>query len=405
MRFPLIIIALLTVVYLEASAGRFSQRAALHYAAIAHARYDISMRDAKELQERVNDFLNKPDAESHQAAKDAWLKAHNTYSLTEVFRFGNPNVDAWEGKVNAWPLDEGYIDYVADNYVYHVGNPHARHNIIGIAAYPIRDEIIAEYQSGTDPKEAPSQRMTDIETNVAIGFHAIEFLLWGQDLNEDQTVGGKRSYTDYLKGSACTNGNCDRRSKYLSAASRVLVQDLQFMALDWSPNGRYYKDFVALTSEEQLWRILTGMGSLSYAELAGERMRVALIAADQEEEQNCFSDTTQYSVYYNALGIQSLYYGEQKDIDGETIRGVSLSNLVRRYNPDLDEKLRLEFSKTKLITTKLLETAAKDMPFDRMILPENEDQRAVIESVIDALKEQTITLEAILAEVSELAKL
>ena len=34
------------------------------------------------------------------------------YQQTEGFRFGNAIVDDWEGKVNAWPLDEGLIDYV-----------------------------------------------------------------------------------------------------------------------------------------------------------------------------------------------------------------------------------------------------------------------------------------------------
>ena len=42
----------------------------------------------------------------------AWRAARVPYQQTEAFRFGNPTVDDWEGKVNAWPLDEGLIDYV-----------------------------------------------------------------------------------------------------------------------------------------------------------------------------------------------------------------------------------------------------------------------------------------------------
>ena len=54
---------------------------------------------------------------------------------SEVFRFGNAVVDDWEGQMNAWPLDEGLIDYVAKDYQHALGNPrlqrqyHCQHRI------------------------------------------------------------------------------------------------------------------------------------------------------------------------------------------------------------------------------------------------------------------------------------
>jgi len=388
----------------KSPAGPVAMRATTFYADIAEARYQLSYDAAQDLTEVVQEFINAPSPETHAAAKQAWIRAHNVYSQTEVFRFGNPNVDAWEGKVNAWPLDEGYIDYVSDHYVAHVGNPHARHNIIGRTDFPLRDEVIAEYQAGTDPKAAPSERMTDVETNVATGFHAIEFLLWGQDLNDQApNAGGQRSHTDYLTSEGCTNGNCERRAKYLSAACRVLVKDLQFMVWDWGKQGRYRREFDALPVDQRLARILTGMGTLSYAELAGERMRVALIASDQEEEQNCFSDTTHNSIYYNALGVKTLYEGSQEGAGQSYLRGISLSDLVRRLDRDLDAQLRAELKETMDVAQALVDRAEAVHPFDQMILTGSVESRELIEQLIASLAAQTETIEKLLGRVNELA--
>ena len=67
------------------------------------------------------------------------------------------------------------------------------------------------------------------EANVASGYHAIEFLLWGQDLNGTNAGAGERPYTDYVVGEGCSNGNCARRAEYLQAASSLLIQDLAWM--------------------------------------------------------------------------------------------------------------------------------------------------------------------------------
>jgi putative iron-regulated protein len=47
-----------------------------------------------------------------------------------------------------------------------------------------------------------------VEANVATGYHAIEFLLWGQDLNGHGVGAGNRPWTDYAAQDICTNDNC-----------------------------------------------------------------------------------------------------------------------------------------------------------------------------------------------------
>ena len=67
---------------------------------------------ARTLQTAVDAFLADPTDATLAAARDAWKASRVPYQQTEGFRFGNAIVDDWEGKVNAWPLDEGLIDYV-----------------------------------------------------------------------------------------------------------------------------------------------------------------------------------------------------------------------------------------------------------------------------------------------------
>ncbi len=86
------------------------------YADIAEASYGDSLTAARALQEAVGTLIAAPSPEALQAAREAWQAARVPYQQTEVFRFGNPIVDDWEGRVNAWPLDEGLIDYVDGAY-------------------------------------------------------------------------------------------------------------------------------------------------------------------------------------------------------------------------------------------------------------------------------------------------
>ena len=170
-----------------------------------------------------------------------------------------------------------------------------------------------------------------IEANVATGYHAIEFLLWGQDLNGNNSGNGIRPASDYDKEN-CTHSNCVRRAQYLKAAVDLLVQDLEEMVSYWTDSGKatlMLKNNYPLAMSS----ILMGMGSLSYGELAGERMQLGLYLNDPEEEHDCFSDNTHNSHYYNQVGISNIYYANYKRINGNEINGYSLSDFIQKTNP------------------------------------------------------------------------
>ena len=187
--------------------------------------------------------MNNTNESNFIDVKDSWLKARTIYQQTEVFRFANPLVDDWEGKVNAWPLDEGLIDYVDNTNYYPSENDFSNFNVIANKKLKVEGELIDA--SVINPKLL-SNKLHEIggnEANVATGYHAIEFLLWGQDLNGNESGSGNRPYTDFDL-EACTNDNCDRRREYLVAASQLLIEDLQYIQSVWSAEGQARLDLL-----------------------------------------------------------------------------------------------------------------------------------------------------------------
>ncbi len=255
-----------------------AQAVVKHYADIAHAVFSDAHSAALKLQEAIDQLLANPTDETLQAAKDAWLAARVPHMQSEVFRFGNPVVDDWEGQLNAWPLDEGMIDYVEGDYQHALGNPGATANIIANKELQIGEDKI-DVSEITGEKLASLNELAGSEANVATGYHAIEFLLWGQDLNGTEAGAGQRPVSDFIEGDGCTGGNCDRRRTYLKAATELLVSDLEEMVNEWKPGADNYRASLEKESAENgLRKMLFGMGSLSLGELAGERMKVALEA-------------------------------------------------------------------------------------------------------------------------------
>ena len=228
-----------------------------------------------------------------------------------------------------------------------------------------------------------------IEANVASGYHAIEFLLWGQDLTG--TGPGARPWTDFSVPN-CTGGNCDRRSAYLVAATDLLVADLAEMTADWGPEGAA-RSQVTQDPTRGLMAILTGMGSLSYGELAGERMKLGLMLNDPEEEQDCFSDNTHNSHYYDGIGIRNVYSGSYTRVDGSTLTGPSLADLVKAADPAVDAELSAKLDASVAALGAVKARAEGGLAYDQMLEAGNAEGEALIMGAVTALVDQTAAIE------------
>ena len=357
------------------------------YADIAEAGYTDSLTTAKGLQSAVKRLIAAPSDDTLKAARQAWLDARVPYLQTEAFRFGNKIIDDWEGRVNSWPLDEGLIDYVSGSY----GSESAENafyaaNVIANKKLRLNGEVIDATQITAKLIATKLQEAGGIEANVATGYHAIEFLLWGQDLNGTNAGAGARPATDF-DVKACTGGNCDRRAQYLSTVTGLLVSDLAWMAKQWGEKGAARKALGP--GGKGLAAIFSGLGSLSYGELAGERMKLGLLVHDPEEEQDCFSDNTHNSHYNDALGIQNVYLGRYKRIDGTLITGPSPSDLVKAKDAAADQRLRDALDSTLSKMSAIVERARSKEAYDQMIAEGNSEGNAVVDAAVSALLVQT----------------
>jgi putative iron-regulated protein len=365
-----------------AEAAPSAEEVLASYADIAQAEYGDARITAEKLLEAVKALTAQPTEETLAAARKAWLDARPPYQQTEGYRFGNAMVDDWEGRVNAWPLDEGLIDYVDPSYGESSDeNPYYRANVIANPHLKIAGKEIDATKITPELLSEQLQEAGEVEANVATGYHAIEFLLWGQDLHGT---------------GPCTGGKCDRRAAYLTAAAELLVSDLKEMEANWAADGAARKQLYEGGTDAGLTKILTGLGSLSYGELAGERMKLGLMLHDPEEEHDCFSDNTHNSHYYDEVGMMNIYYGRYTRLDGTTVGGAGLADYVKAKAPAEAERLSADFDKA-LAELKVIKDTADSgkMAYDQMIGPDNPAGNKMVDTAVQALVTQAHSVEAV----------
>ena len=320
------------------------RKAALeNYASIVFAAYEDSYAAAQTLRNEIYTFVDNPTAGGLTTCKQAWLAARVPYGQTEAFRFyGGPidDVDGPEGLINAWPMDENFIDYVEGNATAGlINNP---------VAYPeITKAVLADLNESIS------------EESIFTGYHAIEFLLWGQDLST--TGPGARPYTDYLTTGG-TAANQARRGQYLKVVADLLLENLASVVNEWKADGAYRKQFLETDTKVALGYIFTALGEMSKGELSGERMFVAIDTKDQENEHSCFSDNTTNDILMNFKGLQNVYFGKYQRTNGTTVQGTSIAELAQTADA----------SKAASAETAFTDVAAKlaliPSPFDQAIL-------------------------------------
>lgn len=336
------------------------------HAMLVEAGYADTLAAAQEMRQAIAAFTAEPSAERLEAARRAWLEAREWYGQTEAFRFyGGPIDDAGgpEGRLNAWPMDESYVDSVK-------GKPNSG--------------LINDRRFAITRKTLSAQNERGGEENVATGWHAIEFLLWGQDFNEHGP--GDRSHEDFIDGQA---PNADRRRQYLQGVTDLLIEDLEVLARAWagveSRAGKAnYRTRFERGGIESVRKIIVGLGSLSRGELAGERTDVAMNTRDQEDEQSCFSDNTHRDIVANALGIENAWLGRYRRRDGSVLQGASLRDLVAGRDEALAART------TAQIAASVAAAQAIQPPFDQEILGGADGQgRQRVQATIDSVVQQS----------------
>lgn len=343
-----------------------AHQALSNYSDLAWEMYSDSVREIIRFNMAVYAFRKDPGAETFEEAKRLWVQARKVYGRTEAFRFSETAIDELELEIfiNAWPVDESYIDYTR-------GKPNS--GIINqVERYPKINSV-----------SLPKLNEAGGEANIATGWHAIEFLLWGQDFNPDGP--GERPWTDYT-----TAANADRRMTYLVTATEVLRFHLVAIADSWSPfnyDGTPGEFFLRRPSRI-IRTVLRGLSALAGRELASERLATALRSRSQEDEHSCFSDTTRNDLVSNMEGIESILFGSFTSASGKVvIDEAGFYDLIASADQETAENVKDQF-----YTAKKLVSAIPN-PFDQAIVAaDGSPERQAIESSVAAIWEFVYTL-------------
>ena len=322
---------------------------------VSHYYNEVYVR-TNNMHKSVNMFLKYPTEDNLEHVKNKWIEARKVYGITEAFRFYGGPIDGVnqygeegpEGLINAWPLNEAYIDYV-------MGNDSS--GIISNLSYEINAKTII------------ASNMSEDDADVSTGWHAIEFLLWGQDSSIESP--GNRKASDYA-GSGIIK---ERRRAYLKEASDLLLEHINWLNTQWSYNGKGRAIF--LEKSDPGGAILTGIATLAGFELSSERIATALDSGDPEDEHSCFSDQTHHDIRANFNGIRNVYLG----IGLNSIKfSPSISQIIAEKSPALDKAIIALLEKTSNSIDNIT------IPFDKMLSePENGLGRVAAEETVSNL--------------------
>jgi putative iron-regulated protein len=338
------------------------------YADIAAATYTDAAQAWDACQHAMTLLLVAPSPGTLSAARQAWLQARVPYEQSEAFRFYGGPIDEVELQVNTWPIDETYIE----------ANTGQRAGIIDdMQRYPDLNAELLERLNGAEG-----------ETSISTGYHAVEFLLWGRP---ESAIGpGARPYTDFVERPG--DRLVQRRRRYLALASMLLGRQLDALSAAWRSGlgtGQYRAKFLALPNELALGYVLKGMGTLSGPELARERITVPYETRDPQNEQSCFSNSTQADIVNAALGVQNLCMGHYARQNGAPVTGLGVCALFDASGRELRKKIDASVRAARAIPA----------PFDRAIAQSDAGPgRKAVAQAIAALEAQTTAIEQVAAK-------
>ena len=374
-----------------------------NYTNMATANYKDAVNDAKALEKAINNFAKKPTKEALEKAKQAWRVARESYGTSEAFRLSGGPIDAEDGwvkeaygapeaQLNAWPLDENMIDYTMDadgkktsgNIIDTKGdfNPGGEgSSIINVDSITVQSITALNENGGA--------------ANVATGYHAVEFLLWGQDqdysnflkdsVSKGAMLAGQRPLSDFV-----SDKYAKRRLSYLQAASSKIASDLQKVASAWSPhvskncakdaqgcyraaiNNRLIGTDVAknIPKKKAYRQILSGMGVFIKSELANERVAVAVLTPSEEDETSCFSDNTHRDIASNYQGFKNVLTGRYGDIHGKSF--------LDSVDVKTAKKIKALMNSIEKRIASIDAVAKTKAHFDYQIRPNNPQARVII---------------------------
>lgn len=350
---------------------------------VAYTSLSDASQTAQTLDSQLASFMYHPNPMSQAEIQQAWRLAYNSFLHSLIFSY-LPIQDPpeWQsqrigyrhllGQLDSWPIEGGYIDYIQ-------GYPFS--GIVNDLTLEIDEDSIRSQHGFTDP------------TNASLGYHALEFMLWGNS--------GKRSAHDFfpqentapipvndaeitaepladsssnlLDGSSSDNAliqvevpeiklqNHNRRRQYTQLLIELLQKDLHRIQRRWEPSSGYYAQLLQQSDSGNTLRsaLIAAQGLISNEIL---HKRFQLISSE-------FSQTSIDDISALLSGIERWFMPAEEDL-----QEASLLFLLQQT----DNQVATEFIRT----LKQLKACLKTMSAD--------------DNSIDQCKQDTIQLLAVL---------
>ena len=303
-----------TVIKFDSSA--FSAQVGIEaYTSLSRANRSAQVMDSK-----LASFMHHPNPMSQEEITQSWRQAYDDFLASLIFAY-LPIQDPpdWHTQriaysdllvqLDSWPIEGGYIDYIQ-------GYPFS--GIVNDLTLVIDEKNIRSQHGFTDP------------SNASLGYHAIEFMFWGQE--------GKRSAHDFFPQentapvpindaeeslhnddeqdindeglrhageSLHIPQNHNRRRQYTKLLSEILQKDLHRIQRRWEVSSGYYAQLLQQSSPEN---------TLQAALIAGQRfISEELLQKRFQLTSSEFSNSSQQDLLALLMGLESWYLPKDEE--------------------------------------------------------------------------------------------
>jgi putative iron-regulated protein len=323
------------------------------------------------LNQGISRFLSSPEPAALELLRESWISAHSAYEVTTLHSFFLQQLlsfdtsglqldlamDRLNYRLNYWPIFPGYIDY--------------------LPGYP-DSGIVNDITINLIPEEIERQHGTFDLSEALLGFHPLEFLLWGS--STDQIT--YRPFTDFMpvntlspdqqaEGLLLNQISNNRRRSLLEQLGRILESDLRFELQLWQSNRARLNSIIAtLSSGEKLTVLLDSISTMLNEELLVRSLYVLLNRNFTDSIQSPFSNTTQNAVISQLSSIENLLKISNSD-------EISMELMLAEIYPPFTLSFAQNFDASKECLTLLYTSAQEARASDRL----TDSELAIVECI------------------------
>jgi putative iron-regulated protein len=321
--------------------------------------------EIEKLQSSIHTLIDDTSDESLNSSKQAWLNTHSTYELTTLHRyFATQLLDEQNSlalmqlqyQINHWPIIPGYIDYVD--------------------GYP-DSGIVHDINVNLDSDSLREQHGSFDVSEVSLGFHVIEFLLWGYDIDSvarpaaDFYAVLELSPEEMVQGYSLEQLSNNRRRLFLTVVVDTLVEDFQTLQSLWLTETPSIRQHIESISATELVVILAdSMSAMLTEELLLRSLYPMLNGDFVESIQSPYSRSTQNAVSSQLSGLERLL------LERQTENGTSLDLVFSAISDEFSEFFYQNFDASKSCLVLLYSNRESDSTG-----PTNERETEIVECI------------------------